>query len=130
MDEMTVRLHADDAYYCSMLELIPAKLYFHKNEEEKLMSTRFYKVSTRALLPPSTAHRPPQRGALCESSYSSCAHGLPTYCPRTAHGLSMGPRWPPCLSLLATAYALLQLQLWYWAKAAIHPVACAPTSTP
>ena len=45
MDEMTVRLHADDAYYCSMLELIPAKLYFHKNEEEKLMSTRFYKVS-------------------------------------------------------------------------------------
>ena len=86
MDEMTVRLHADDAYYCSMLELIPAKLYFHKNEEEKLMSTRFYKVSTRALLPPSTAHRPPQRGALCESSYSSCAHGLPTDCPRTAHG--------------------------------------------
>lgn len=38
------RLHADDAYYCRMLELIPAKLYFHKNDEEKLQSTRFYKV--------------------------------------------------------------------------------------
>ena len=58
---MTVRLHADDAYYCSMLELIPAKLYFHKNEEEKLMSTRFYKVSN-ARASPST-HRPPPTAA-------------------------------------------------------------------
>ena len=123
MDEMTVRLHADDAYYCSMLELIPAKLYFHKNEEEKLMSTRFYKVSTRALLlhPPPTAHR---SGGL---SVKARTLVVPTDYPRTAHGLPMGRRWPPWLSLLATAYAL---QLWYWAKAAIHPVACATTSTP
>ena len=44
------RLQADDAYYCSMLELIPSKFYFHKDDDEKLQSTRFFKVRGKGLI--------------------------------------------------------------------------------
>ena len=54
--KMQSHLQGDDAYYCSMLELIPAKFYFHKDDAEKAQSTRFYKVCVTGLLlrtPPS-----------------------------------------------------------------------------